>query len=127
VKSDLVDIEVRKVHSTERAILVDHGGKEPVWLPLSVIEVSMQVCRPCRRDDAAGVRRRERTGLMAIPEPTRYVPITIRNMLWPAYGEVRPTICAEDGAPLAGQASTEIIGNRVIVTFLVDAENVRFE
>lgn len=44
MKSDLIDIEARRVHATERAILIDNGGKENVWLPLAIVEVS-----PCRK------------------------------------------------------------------------------
>ncbi len=38
-KSDLIDICVTLVHQTERAVLVDHGGTENVWLPKSAIEI----------------------------------------------------------------------------------------
>jgi hypothetical protein len=38
MRSDLVDITVKEVHRTERAILVDSGSDE-VWLPLSQIEI----------------------------------------------------------------------------------------
>lgn len=37
--SNLVDITGQIRARTERAILFDDGGKEPVWLPLSQIEV----------------------------------------------------------------------------------------
>jgi hypothetical protein len=37
--SRLVDIPVKIVHQTEMAVLVDHGGDEPVWLPLSRVEI----------------------------------------------------------------------------------------
>jgi hypothetical protein len=40
MKSDIVDIVVILKHTTERAVLVDHGGKEPVWLPLSQVELA---------------------------------------------------------------------------------------
>lgn len=33
MRSDLVDIEARLVHETEKARLLDFGGAEPVWLP----------------------------------------------------------------------------------------------
>lgn len=35
VGSDLVDISVVLKHETDGAYLVDHGGKEPVWVPKS--------------------------------------------------------------------------------------------
>ena len=38
----LIDIEVWLQHETEKAVLVDHGGKEKVWLPKSRIE--MELC-----------------------------------------------------------------------------------
>lgn len=37
-KSDLVDIEVEVIHTTDRAVLVDDGDRR-VWLPLAQIEV----------------------------------------------------------------------------------------
>ena len=40
MKSDIIDITVRIRHVSERAVLVDHGGKEPVWLPLSQCELA---------------------------------------------------------------------------------------
>jgi hypothetical protein len=40
MKSELVDVTVILKHQTERAVLVDHGGKEPVWLPLSQCEIA---------------------------------------------------------------------------------------
>jgi hypothetical protein len=40
VKSTLVDIEVRIIHLTERAILVTVDDEKEVWLPLSQIEVT---------------------------------------------------------------------------------------
>lgn len=40
MKSDLIDVTVVLRHHTDRAVLVDHGGKEPVWLPLSQIELA---------------------------------------------------------------------------------------
>jgi len=39
MKSSLVDIACVIKHRTEKAVLVDHGGKEPCWLPLSAIEI----------------------------------------------------------------------------------------
>jgi hypothetical protein len=39
MKSDLVDILVTVQHQTDKAVLVDHGGEEAVWLPLSQIEI----------------------------------------------------------------------------------------
>jgi len=39
MKSDLVDIPVIVRHETDKAVLVDHGEGEPVWLPLSRIEI----------------------------------------------------------------------------------------
>ena len=39
MKSDLIDITVIVKHKTALAVLVDHGGKEPVWIPLSQIEI----------------------------------------------------------------------------------------
>lgn len=38
-RSDLIDISVTLVHQTERAVLVDHGGKENVWVPKSLCEI----------------------------------------------------------------------------------------
>ncbi len=40
MKSDLIDLTVIIRHSTERAVLVDHGGEEAVWLPLSQVEIA---------------------------------------------------------------------------------------
>lgn len=40
MKSDLVDIEVRKIHSTEAAILVTADDEKKIWLPLSQIEIA---------------------------------------------------------------------------------------
>lgn len=37
-KSDLVDIAVEIIHTTDRAVLVDAGDRR-VWLPLAQIEV----------------------------------------------------------------------------------------
>ena len=38
-RSDIIDIIVIIKHETVKAILVDHGGKEPCWLPRSAIEI----------------------------------------------------------------------------------------
>ena len=38
MKSDLVDIDAELRHETDAAYLLDHGGKEPVWLPKSMAE-----------------------------------------------------------------------------------------
>lgn len=38
-RSDLVDISIVLVHQTEKAVLVDAGLDEPVWLPRSIIEI----------------------------------------------------------------------------------------
>jgi hypothetical protein len=38
-RSDLIDISVTLVHETDRAVLVDHGGTENVWLPKSACEI----------------------------------------------------------------------------------------
>ncbi|WP_375590179.1 hypothetical protein ABWH89_04940 [Hoeflea alexandrii] len=37
-KSDLVDIQVEVIHTTDRAVLVDNGDRR-VWLPLAQVEV----------------------------------------------------------------------------------------
>jgi hypothetical protein len=39
MKSDIVDLTVILKRRTERAVLVDHGGAEQCWLPLSQIEI----------------------------------------------------------------------------------------
>lgn len=39
-KTKLIDITVIICHHTDRAVYADFGGKEPVWLPLSQIEIS---------------------------------------------------------------------------------------
>lgn len=39
MKFDLVDIPVIVRHETDKAVLVDHGEEEPIWLPLSQIEI----------------------------------------------------------------------------------------
>ena len=38
MKSDLVDIEAVLRHETDAAYLLDHGGKEPAWVPKSMVE-----------------------------------------------------------------------------------------
>lgn len=38
-KSDVIEIEIAVETETERAILVDFGGDELVWLPRSQIEL----------------------------------------------------------------------------------------
>lgn len=38
MKSDLVDIEAVKKHETEKAFLLDAGGKEPSWVSKSLVE-----------------------------------------------------------------------------------------
>lgn len=35
MKSDLIDIEARLVHETEKAWLLDTGEDKPVWIPKS--------------------------------------------------------------------------------------------
>jgi hypothetical protein len=39
MKSNLVDIACIVRHETERAWLLDAGGKEPVWIPKSQAEI----------------------------------------------------------------------------------------
>ena len=39
MRSNVIDIAVQVMRQTEKAVLVDHGGKEPCWLPLSQIEI----------------------------------------------------------------------------------------
>ena len=41
-KSGLHDIEVKIHHETDQAVLVDHAGGKPVWLPKSQIEIENQ-------------------------------------------------------------------------------------
>jgi len=38
MKSEIVEISAVMVHETEKAVLIDHGGKEKCWLPKSAIE-----------------------------------------------------------------------------------------
>ncbi len=40
MKSDLIDIAVFIKHQTDGAVLVEYGRREPVWLPLSQIEIT---------------------------------------------------------------------------------------
>lgn len=54
MKSDIIDIACIIKRKTERAALIDHGGKEPVWLPLSQIEI-------CKSDDG-------KTDIVSLPE-----------------------------------------------------------
>lgn len=35
MRSDLIDLEARLVHETDKARLLDFGGDAPVWLPKS--------------------------------------------------------------------------------------------
>jgi hypothetical protein len=37
---DLIDVTVILRHQTDRAVLVDHGDRAPVWLPLAEIEIA---------------------------------------------------------------------------------------
>ena len=37
-ENELVDVEATLVHETDRAYLIDHGAKENVWVPKSVVE-----------------------------------------------------------------------------------------
>lgn len=46
-RSDLHDFTVVLVHQTEKAVLVDHGGDKPVWIPKSWCEV--EVTDPVRK------------------------------------------------------------------------------
>jgi hypothetical protein len=38
-RARLTDVTGIVRHRTERAILLDHGGREPAWLPLAQVEV----------------------------------------------------------------------------------------
>jgi len=38
MKSNLIDIEARLIHETERAWLLDTGGDENTWIPKSAAE-----------------------------------------------------------------------------------------
>ena len=42
-KSDLIDITIIVKHKTERAVLIDDGGIEPQWIPLSQCELSPDI------------------------------------------------------------------------------------
>jgi hypothetical protein len=39
MKPNLVEITVIIRHETLKALLVDHGGKEPCWVPKSQVEI----------------------------------------------------------------------------------------
>lgn len=39
-RSDLIDVACVVRHETPKAVLVDHGGVAPVWLPRSLIELA---------------------------------------------------------------------------------------
>jgi RNase P/RNase MRP subunit p29 len=39
MKSNLYDFTARVIAETPKAVLIDHGGKEQVWLPKSLIEI----------------------------------------------------------------------------------------
>lgn len=38
MKSNLIDIDARLVHETEKAWLLDFGEEKPVWVPKSAAE-----------------------------------------------------------------------------------------
>lgn len=38
MRSNLIDIEARLVHKTDKAWLLDVGGEKPVWVPKSAAE-----------------------------------------------------------------------------------------
>jgi hypothetical protein len=38
MRSNLIDIEARQVHETEKAWLLDTGDKKPVWIAKSMAE-----------------------------------------------------------------------------------------
>jgi hypothetical protein len=38
MRSNVIDVEARLVHETEKAWLLDVGNDEPVWVPKSVAE-----------------------------------------------------------------------------------------
>ena len=50
-RSNLIDVEARLVHETEKAWLLDTGDDEPTWLPKS----------SCELDEA--------TGALTLPQP----------------------------------------------------------
>ncbi|CAN5478328.1 hypothetical protein BH10PSE7_BH10PSE7_15220 [soil metagenome] len=39
-RHEIIDIAAIVIETRERAVLIDHGGKARVWLPLSQVEVS---------------------------------------------------------------------------------------
>jgi hypothetical protein len=39
-RSDLIDIAIIVLHETDKAVLVDAGGADPVWLPKSQVEIA---------------------------------------------------------------------------------------
>ena len=36
-KKELVDIDATRLHATDDAILLDHGGDDPAWVPKSLV------------------------------------------------------------------------------------------
>jgi hypothetical protein len=42
MRSNLIDIEARKVHETEKAWLLDVGNEKPVWIPKAAAEFDGQ-------------------------------------------------------------------------------------
>lgn len=44
-KSDIIDITCIIKAETEKAILIDHGGKENCWLPKSQIEIELSAAK----------------------------------------------------------------------------------
>jgi hypothetical protein len=38
-KSNLYDFRAILVHETEKAVLLEHGGEAPTWLPKSMCEI----------------------------------------------------------------------------------------
>lgn len=51
MRSNLIDLDARLVHQTDKALLMDLGDKEPVWLPKSAVEFN------------------QATGTLTLPEP----------------------------------------------------------
>jgi len=43
MRSNLIDLTVRKVHETEKAVLVNAmiGNSEDVWIPKSIVEIDL--------------------------------------------------------------------------------------
>ena len=41
MKSNIIDMIVIIKHETEKAVLVDHGDKEPCWIPKSQCEIEI--------------------------------------------------------------------------------------